>query len=301
MANTRISELTASAALTGDEQVPVVQDAETVRTTIADILDLVDIPAGGTAWTDVGNLGSTEALGSGAKEGTADQACVITVALSDDESADLIVHQDATGGRAVTFTGVDSWVTAVPVTAGRAATTLDRFKFEQVDGVTYGYWITAPANAVIAGQDEGPTRTEASLGAAVSLLDSPFAVPAGLFRAGDVMEVTAAGTLTQNSGVSRVYTFTLLVGATALTIAINVSASATAVAFGFVARGRFEGVSDQNWSLLLNVSTLSKVDIGASAEDFGVAKVVDVKVASASVTATQSIQLTQASVRRIAA
>ena len=38
MANTKISELTAAAALTGDEIVPVVQSGATVRTTIGDLL-----------------------------------------------------------------------------------------------------------------------------------------------------------------------------------------------------------------------------------------------------------------------
>jgi hypothetical protein len=50
MAEVKISELSAAATLTGDEQVPVVQSASTVRTTVGDVRD------GLVASTDIASI-----------------------------------------------------------------------------------------------------------------------------------------------------------------------------------------------------------------------------------------------------
>jgi len=55
MANTAISNLTAAAALTGAEIVPVVQSANTVRTTVTDIATFSNIPAGLTTQVQFNN------------------------------------------------------------------------------------------------------------------------------------------------------------------------------------------------------------------------------------------------------
>jgi hypothetical protein len=44
MANKKISQLTAAAALTGTELLPIVQDGETVQTTAQDVADLAGLP-----------------------------------------------------------------------------------------------------------------------------------------------------------------------------------------------------------------------------------------------------------------
>lgn len=97
------------------------------------------------AWGDAVLLDSDPTITEGASLVTADAAGTITVDLSDNEEADLRVTQDATGGRAVTWAGVDVWHTATaaaPDTSGRAANATDRFFFEAIGGTTYGYWLT---------------------------------------------------------------------------------------------------------------------------------------------------------------
>lgn len=110
-----------------------------------------DIPAQEiTDWTDLGNLGATEAI-SGVddtvvrRKGTLDQACTITLTTAANQQIDLLLVQDATGGRAVTFSGVDVWATSTgtaPVTTARTAGEVDRFYFEDIAGTCYGYWLT---------------------------------------------------------------------------------------------------------------------------------------------------------------
>lgn len=98
-------------------------------------------------WTDLGNLGATETI-TGTDDvlvrriGTLDQACTVTLSLSNNQQVELIAIQDATGLRALTFSGVDLWITSTPSTSTRTAGQMDRFKFEKIAGVTYGYWLT---------------------------------------------------------------------------------------------------------------------------------------------------------------
>jgi hypothetical protein len=100
---------------------------------------------GPSPWQSLGNLGSTETISThGRFVGTANTGCTITITLANDDQADLIVTQDATGGRTLTFSDVDTWMTEVPDTAAAAPLSVERFRFEAIDGVTYGYWVTAP-------------------------------------------------------------------------------------------------------------------------------------------------------------
>lgn len=101
-------------------------------------------------WAALGNLGATETI-TGIDDhlvraaGTLDQACTVTIATSADQLIDLQLTQDGTGGRAVTWAGVDVWHTAAgtaPVLTGRAAGAVDRFFFEDIAGTCHGYWLT---------------------------------------------------------------------------------------------------------------------------------------------------------------
>jgi len=101
-------------------------------------------------WTDLANLGAAEAIAGVddtivRRKGTLDQNCTITLTTAADQQLDLLLVQDATGGRAVTFVGVDVWCTsteAAPNLSSRAAGDVDRFWFEDIDGTCYGYWLT---------------------------------------------------------------------------------------------------------------------------------------------------------------
>jgi hypothetical protein len=107
------------------------------------------------AWTDLGNLGATETINGAAnkvirRKGTLDQACAITLSTSADQQIELVLAQDGTPGRAATFTGVNVWLTnagTAPDLTGRAALAVDRFFFENVGGVVYGYWLTETISA----------------------------------------------------------------------------------------------------------------------------------------------------------
>lgn len=114
-------------------------------------------------WTVIGDLGATETItgtdGSLARYfGTVDQACTVTVSLSNDQQIDFIAQQNVTGLNAVTFSGVDVWMTSTgsaPSTAGRAGLTVDRFRFERINSVTFGYWVTEPSVSSFARRTSG--------------------------------------------------------------------------------------------------------------------------------------------------
>lgn len=102
-----------------------------------------------TPWQDLGNLGAAKTIAAvlAAARGTLNQACAVTVTLGANETLDLMLVQDGTGSRQVTWTGVNVWVTSTgtaPTLAGQAPGALDRFYFESVAGVVYGYWQTEP-------------------------------------------------------------------------------------------------------------------------------------------------------------
>lgn len=117
-------------------------------------------------WTDLANLGATEAISAAddtivRRKGTLDQNCTITLTTAADQQLDLLLVQDATGGRAATFVGVDVWVTqggTAPDLSTRAAGDVDRFWFEDIAGTCYGYWLTesvAAARTLVAVIDGG--------------------------------------------------------------------------------------------------------------------------------------------------
>jgi hypothetical protein len=126
------------------------------------------------AWTDLGNLGATETITAAAnkvlrRKGTLDQACAITLTTAADQQIELVLAQDGTGGRAATFTGVNVWLTSAgvaPVLTGRASGAVDRFYFENVGGIVYGYWLTETITgaAGVTVQEE-----DSSVGAATTL------------------------------------------------------------------------------------------------------------------------------------
>jgi hypothetical protein len=119
-------------------------------------------------WTDLGNLGTTETINGTdnslvRRKGTLDAASTVTLSLAANQQLDLLLSQDSTGGRAVTFSGVNTWFTqngAAPSISSRSALAVDRFYFENVQGIVYGYWLTEPVSSGGGGtsltiQDEG--------------------------------------------------------------------------------------------------------------------------------------------------
>lgn len=111
---------------------------------------------GGTAvigdWSALGNLGATETV-TGVDNtfvrsaGTLDQACTVTIATTADQVIDLQLTQDATGGRAATFSGVDVWLTQLgtaPDLSTAPAGAVHHFRFFDIGGTCYGMWLTEP-------------------------------------------------------------------------------------------------------------------------------------------------------------
>jgi len=97
------------------------------------------------AWPAAVNLTTNPSFTEGARHVAANGAGTITVTVPEDAELDILMVQDATGGRAVTFSGVDVWATqagSAPDTSARAANAADRFAFETINGTTYGYWLT---------------------------------------------------------------------------------------------------------------------------------------------------------------
>lgn len=97
------------------------------------------------AWPDAVNLNTNPSFTSGARHVAANGNGTITVNVPEDGELDILMVQDATGGRSVTFSGVNVWATqngSAPSTGSRAANAADRFAFEKINGVTYGYWLT---------------------------------------------------------------------------------------------------------------------------------------------------------------
>ena len=150
MADTKISALPAVATPAATDEFAVAQAGASKKMTLAQIA--VSLLEG---WTDLGNLGaSVTVTGADAtfrrRKGTLSVAsCAVTVTLAADQVLDLALAQDGTGGRAATFSGVDVWMTSTgsaPSLTSRAALAVDRFYFENVAGVVYGYWLTETAS-----------------------------------------------------------------------------------------------------------------------------------------------------------
>lgn len=97
-------------------------------------------------WLDVGNLNAARTVYAGQPvRGVLNQACTITVSTIANDRADLMTEQDGTGGKQVTWSGVNVWKTnsgTAPSLAGRPAGAVDRFSFENIAGIVYGYWLT---------------------------------------------------------------------------------------------------------------------------------------------------------------
>ena len=104
-------------------------------------------------WAALGNLGATETI-TGVDDqivrsaGTLDQACTITVTTTADQVVELMLTQDATGGRAVTWSisGV-VWLTQLgtaPDTSTAPAGSVHYVKVTNVAGTPYAEWRTEP-------------------------------------------------------------------------------------------------------------------------------------------------------------
>lgn len=166
-------------------------------------------------------------------------------------------------------------------------------------------WVNVfPLARVFLGQDEGTAITDATaptIGAGGRIIDAALTIPAATFVAGDVFEVDCRGTLTNNSGASRSYTFTLTFGTTTLTVTTNVFAtSAVAKAWRFQAVCRMETATDQNWQLAAGGHAISgALSNNVSTENVANALAFDLAVQSSANTATQTLNVTQLSLRKI--
>jgi hypothetical protein len=181
-----------------------------------------------------------------------------------------------------------------------------------LDGQSGAYYL-AKANhtgvepsRILFGSDEGTAVTDATpISTETTLLKAPVTLAGGTIGVGDVFEIEAGGTMTQNSGASRSYTFRVKVGATTvLTLLITtLTASATARPWRLIARVRQEAASDQNavGQVFYNGQGSVVVDQGASTEDLSTDKAIDVTIQSSAGVATQSCQLTSMTVRKVAA
>lgn len=163
-------------------------------------------------WAALGNLGATETV-TGVEDflvrsaGTLDLACTVTIATAANTQIDLQLTQDATGGRAVTWAGVDVWHTVAgtaPVLTSRAAGAVDRFFFEDIAGTCHGYWLTE--TLVVPNQFRIATQWYPAVAAAAATTalaaGFPFFVP---FFVTERMTLEAAGvTVTGAAGGSTV-------------------------------------------------------------------------------------------------
>lgn len=104
------------------------------------------------AWESSVNLSTNPTMGAGARRLAGDGNGTVTVSLAANEELDIVYTQDATGGRAVTFSGVGVWFTlsgAAPSTSSRPANAVDRFYFENVGGVIHGHWPTESVQTLL--------------------------------------------------------------------------------------------------------------------------------------------------------
>lgn len=180
-------------------------------------------------WSALGNLGATETV-TGVDNtivrsaGTLDQACTVTISTTADQLIDLYLTQDVTGGRGVTWAGVDVWHTqtgVAPVLTAQPAGTVDRFFFEDIAGTCHGYWWTEPVVEVWT-YAIGDETTAITTGTAKITFRAPYAFT--------LVDVRASLTTASSSGIP---TFDINEGGTTLlstklTIDANEKTSTTA-------------------------------------------------------------------------
>lgn len=171
--------------------------------------------------------------------------------------------------------------------------------------ITSGTFTTARLpHKVVGGQDEGAGVTLTAT--AASLLDATIALPA--CAAGDLVLVAGSFTVLNNSTASRTYTVNLKVGATTIT-AVSAGAVGNGVTRSFMFQSylRVEGTSDLNATTFIAHSTGGGTSLvanaaGVATENIGSGSLaLDLTVASATGTATQTGTLESITVTRIAA
>lgn len=148
-------------------------------------------------------------------------------------------------------------------------------------------------NRTLYGQDEGATYDQTALGSECRLIDAAYSVPGGTFAAGNVLEFEAWGTITNNAGAGRTYTFRVKLGASTCTCTFQIATSASAKGWRVRGRIRFEGANDQNWFAEPSADSMSAWTIGTAntTEDTSTAKNLDITAQTSNTTGTQSIQL----------
>lgn len=122
--------------------------ANIAQSKIAGLVDELSEKAELTSWQSENYGASKELTGQTnvlvRQEGVLTDDCSIEVSLTNDQQIDLILHQDGDGGKSVTWSGVDVWLTtngAAGIPSTSAGDT-SRFYFERVNGLVYGYHIT---------------------------------------------------------------------------------------------------------------------------------------------------------------
>ncbi len=124
-------------------------------------------------WTIVGNTPTSHTTtgvgGTTVREDiTLTGNATLTISLSNNQQAELQLHQDVTGSRTVTWVGVDVWATsggAAP-TLATAANASDNLYFARINGVTYGFFNTEPAGGFLAWDVRGNLGASATVTAA---------------------------------------------------------------------------------------------------------------------------------------
>lgn len=166
-------------------------------------------------WTNLGNLGATETVAGVDDQiyrayGTLDQNCTITVSMAANQQVDLLLVQDGTGGRTVTFSGVDAWSGDTPNLAGRAASVVDRFAFEDVNGTTYGYWLTDDKTVQEAARDALGAALVEGTGIDIAVNDGANTITVSGLDASDtvkgVVELATSAETTTGTDTARAVT-----------------------------------------------------------------------------------------------
>lgn len=128
--------------------IQVAPTANIAQSKIAGLVDDLSEKAELAGWQTENYSASKELTGQDnilvRQEGVLTDNCSITLTLTNNQQVDLILHQDGGGGKAVTWSGVDVWLTTTGVAGlpSTAAGDTSRFYFERVNGVVYGYHIT---------------------------------------------------------------------------------------------------------------------------------------------------------------
>ena len=151
---------------------------------------------------------------------------------------------------------------------------------------------------VVAGQDESGSVTISTTPA--SILDSAITLP--VCAAGDMLMITGAVSINNNSGASRTYTLSLKLGATTVASALTGAQAVATRVNTFHAFVRVEDTSDLNGCITcMPQAVQSGSGEGVATENIGTGTLtLDVVLASAANTTTQSATLDFVTVTKVA-